>query len=100
VNHTPTGKSPLAGLRQGGKTVKKRHRVVRRAGAVVEAACGISANPYYSVQRFYRVSEARDAASVSPIGSATVVRQRFFWIFWLHCFGPLRAVIAEGRIAA
>jgi hypothetical protein len=61
VNYTPTGKSPLAGLRQGGKTVKKRHRVVRRAGAVVEAACGISANPYYSVQRFYRVSEARDA---------------------------------------
>jgi aspartyl-tRNA(Asn)/glutamyl-tRNA(Gln) amidotransferase subunit A len=28
------------------------------------------------------------------------VRQRFFWIFWLHCFGPLRAVIAGGRIAA
>jgi len=48
-------------LRQGGKTVEKRHRVVRRAGAVVEAACSISANPYYSVQRFYRVSEARDA---------------------------------------
>jgi hypothetical protein len=45
VNYTPTGKSPLAGLRQGGKTVKKRHRVVRRAGAVVEADCGISANP-------------------------------------------------------
>ena len=21
-------------------------------------------------------------------------------IFWLHCFGPLRAVIAEGKIAA
>jgi len=41
--------------------VEKRHRVVRRAGAVVEAACGISANPYYSVQRFYRVSEARGA---------------------------------------
>jgi hypothetical protein len=35
--------------------------VVRRAGAVVEDAFSISANPYYSVQRFYRVSEARDA---------------------------------------
>ena len=34
---------------------------VRRAGAVVKAACSISANPYYSVQRFYRVSEAKDA---------------------------------------
>jgi hypothetical protein len=40
----------MAGLGQGGKTVEKRHRVVRRAGAVVKAACGISANPYYSVQ--------------------------------------------------
>jgi hypothetical protein len=58
-------------LRQGGKTVEKRHRVVRRAGAVVEAACGISANPYYSVQRFYRVSEARDARI--GIGSGSLV---------------------------
>jgi hypothetical protein len=58
VNYPPTASHPLAGLRQGGKTVEKRHRVVRRAGAVVEAPCSISANPYYSVQRFYRVSEA------------------------------------------
>src|SRR6516165_12688536 len=39
-----------AGLRQGGKTVEKRHRVVRRAGAVVEAACGVSANPIEDVR--------------------------------------------------
>src|SRR5215467_10057646 len=58
VNYRPTASHPLAGLRQGGKTVEKRHR---RAGAVVEAACSVSANPYYSVQRFYRVSEAREA---------------------------------------
>src|SRR5215471_20204688 len=38
VNYRPTASHPLAGLRQGGKTVEKRHRVVRRAGAVVEAA--------------------------------------------------------------
>ena len=61
VNHRPTASILWAGLLQGGKTVEKRHRLVRRAGAVVEAACGVSANPYYSVQRFYRVSEARDA---------------------------------------
>src|SRR5690348_14892146 len=34
VNYPPTASHPLAGLRQGGKTVEKRHRVVRRAGAV------------------------------------------------------------------
>src|SRR5215831_4738631 len=34
VNYWPTASHPLAGLRQGGKTVEKRHGVVRRAGAV------------------------------------------------------------------
>jgi hypothetical protein len=29
VNYRPTASHPLAGLRQGGKTVQKRHRVVR-----------------------------------------------------------------------
>ena len=43
------------------KPRRNANRVVRRAGAVVKAACSISANPYYSVQRFYRVSEAKDA---------------------------------------
>src|SRR5215831_11870976 len=71
VNYRPTASHPLAGLRQSGKTVEKGHRVVRRAGAVVEAACGISANPYYSVQRFYRVSEARGAPD--GIGSGFLV---------------------------
>jgi hypothetical protein len=61
VNSPPTASHPLAGLRHGGKTVEKRHRVLRRTGAVVEAACSISANPHCSVQRFYRVSEARVA---------------------------------------
>ena len=64
-----TASHPLTGLRQGGKIVEERHRVVRRAGAVVEAACSISANPYYSVQRFYRVSEARDAPDRDRSGS-------------------------------
>lgn len=41
VNSLPTASHPLAGLRQGGKTVEKRHRVLRRTGAVVEAACSI-----------------------------------------------------------
>ena len=50
-----TASHPPAGLRQGGKTVEKRHRVIPRAGAVVEAAYSIGANPYYSAQRFYRV---------------------------------------------
>src|SRR5262249_62014821 len=44
VNYRPTASHPLAGLRQGSKTVEKRHRAVRRAGAVVEAPCSISAN--------------------------------------------------------
>src|SRR6516164_2710976 len=61
VNYRPTASHPLGRFASGRQTVEKRHRVVRRAGAVVEAACGVSANPYYSVQRFYRVSEARDA---------------------------------------
>jgi len=52
VNRRPTASHPLAGLRQGRKTAEKRHRVVWRAGAVVEAACGISANPYSSIQLF------------------------------------------------
>jgi hypothetical protein len=68
VNYPSTASHPLAGLRQGGKTVEKRHRVVRRAGTVIEVACGISANPYYSVQRFLRTKIAsNNRASVIGI---------------------------------
>jgi hypothetical protein len=41
--------------------VENRHRVMRRTGAVDEAACRISANPRRSVQRFCPISEARVA---------------------------------------
>ena len=57
VNYPSTASHPLAGLRRGSKTVEKRHRVVRRTGAVVEVACSISANPHCSDQRFCCVSE-------------------------------------------
>ena len=53
MNYLPSASYSLAGLRQGGKTLEKRHRVVQRTGAVDEAACGITANPPCSVQRFY-----------------------------------------------
>jgi hypothetical protein len=33
------------------------------------------------------------SASVSPIGSATVVRQRFFWIFWCNSHSLGRAAV-------
>ena len=65
VNHPPAASLPLAGLRQIGKTVEKRHRVLRRTGAVVEAACSISANPHCSDQRFCCVSEV-GCASEAP----------------------------------
>jgi hypothetical protein len=57
VNYPSTASHPLAGLRRGSKTVEKRHRVVRRTGAVVEVACSISAKPHCSDQRFCCVSE-------------------------------------------
>src|SRR5215472_6979057 len=63
VNYPPTASHPPAGLRQGGKTVEKRHRVIQRASVVVEAACTIGANPYYSAQRFYRVFGGQGCAA-------------------------------------
>src|SRR6516162_8856936 len=62
VNSPAHRKSPSGRFASGAaKPRRNANRVVRRAGAVVKAACSISANPYYSVQRFYRVSEAKDA---------------------------------------
>src|SRR5271166_7041000 len=55
------GKSPSGMLAKGDKTVESRHRVMRRTGAVEEAACRISANPRRSVRRFCPISEARVA---------------------------------------
>ena len=57
VNYPFTASHPLAALRRGSKTLEKLHRVVRRTGAIVKVACGISANPHCSDQRFCCVSE-------------------------------------------
>jgi Phage integrase family len=85
VNYLPAANLPLPGLRQIGKTVEKRHRVLRPAGTVVEAACSISANPHCSVQRSYRVSEARVAPDRAQL--------------WFPVHPTLAAIIADTPIA-
>src|SRR5215469_6940768 len=69
VNYQPTASHPLAGLRQGGKTVEKRHRVVPRASAIVEAACTsarISVSTRSTTIRVGRRTSRRPKVTPSP----------------------------------
>jgi hypothetical protein len=83
--HYLSGSAAWLGAETGIETLRPKARA--QFAEAKGAATGI---PWLVALARYQPS----GASRPEPAAATVVREQFSGIFWLHCFGPLRAVIA------